>query len=651
MNNRRLLFAGLTIGGALVLAAVLGWIFAGEPVAWSAPGLPGSAQRIAAFPELVRLSQIDYRPAGRGLPALPFAIKRGANPAVAPDVEQQTRLGAPTFVPRPPADIVAAYGGKPTLTAPERDALVEAYLDLGRVDDAVAVRAAVVAAADDLDARDVLIALLDEQNRVDDCLAAIDEAFTVLLAQGAQETDARRRDKLIERARALLLQRERIRRRGLRPEVAAETDLRLIDAFTQRPDLLLDYADRLLSAERYEDVIAQVQPRIERYKVDRVRLWEKVEPAYDRLGRLGEAANAVAADSTFNDDSSLCEAYVRLLRQAKLFDARRAEAFDRLAAHPTAATLRDAVRLDIYSWRNDLARETLEKYLPKIGADADAGTLIDLSNLADDAGLYDAAASLALNAALLRDDPATRLEAARRLDRAPTVVAWPLDRGAGAAFAPHFVDRGPGVFGGLVSLGTNRLGARGAMQTMDDTAARVENRRLALRLALSAGEKSSDAHQAYLADDFVKGLLVRLAQADRIDRLASAQLERFGADHPDACWILQWHADAAAVRKNDEARIAALQKALSEGLRLGQVAAADRAERNLEDLLMRKKRYADVLALKWQRVQARPDDEQAVQALLNFAERYRLFADVERAYRLAIERFDQIGRASCRERV
>ncbi|HPQ70831.1 MAG TPA: hypothetical protein PKW95_17030 [bacterium] len=642
MNKRRLLLAGLTICGALVLAAALGWIFAGEPVAWSAPGLPGSAQRIAAFPELVRLSQIDYRPAGQGLPALPFAVKRGANTVVAPDIEQQTLLNAPTFVPRPPADIVAAYGGKSTLSAPEREALVAAYLDLGRVDDAVAVRAAVVAAAgDDLDARDVLIALLDEQNRIDACLAAIDEAFTVLLAQGTRETDARRRDKLIERARALLLQRERVRQRGLRPEVAAETDLRLIDAFTQRPDLLLDYADRLLSAERYADVIAQVQPRIERYQVDRVRLWEKVEQAYDRLGRLGEAASAVAADSTFNDDSSLCEAYVRLLRQAKLFDARRAEAFDRLAAHPTAATLRDAVRLEIYRWRNDLARETLEKYLPRIGADADADTLIDLSKLADDAGLYSAAASLALNAALLRDDPATWLAAARRLDRAPTVVAWPLDPGAGSAFALHFVDRGPGVFGGLVSLGANRMGARGAMQAMNDTAARLENRRLALRLALSASEKSRDAHQAYLADDFAKGLLVRLARADRIDRLARAQLERFGADHPDACWILQWHADAAAVRKDDEARIAALQKALSEGHRLGQIAAADRAERNLEDLLMRKKRYADVLALKWQRVQARPDDEQAIEVLLSFAERYRLFADAERAYRLAIERFDR----------
>jgi len=191
MNKRRLLLAGLTICGALVLAAALGWIFAGEPVAWSAPGLPGSAQRIAAFPELVRLSQIDYRPAGQGLPALPFAVKRGANTVVAPDIEQQTLLNAPTFVPRPPADIVAAYGGKSTLSAPEREALVAAYLDLGRVDDAVAVRAAVVAAAgDDLDARDVLIALLDEQNRIDACLAAIDEAFTVLLAQGTRETDA-----------------------------------------------------------------------------------------------------------------------------------------------------------------------------------------------------------------------------------------------------------------------------------------------------------------------------------------------------------------------------------------------------------------------------------------------------------------------------
>jgi len=642
MNKRRLLLAGLTLVGALALTAALGWLYAGEPLAWSAPGLPGSAERIAAFPELARLSQVDYRPAGQGLPALPFAVQRGANTVVAPDIEQQTLLNAPTFVPRPPADIVAAYDGKSTLSAPERDALVEAFLDLGRVDDAIAVRAAAVAAAaDDLDARDVLIALLDEQNRVDDCLAAIDEAFTVLLAQGAQETDARRRDKLIERTRALLMQRERIRRRGLQSEVDVAADLRLIDAFTQRPDLLLDYADRLLGAERYADVIAQVQPRIERYRAERVELWQKVESAYRQLGRLGEAANAVGADPTLADDPSLSEMYVRLLREAGLFDARRADAFDRLAAQPTADALREAVRLEIFRYRYDLAREALAKYLPQIGADADADTLLDLSKLAEDAGLFPAAASLALNAALLRDDPATWLAAARRLDRAPVVVAWPLEPGAGAAFAAHFVDRGPGVFGGLVSLGANRMGARGALQTMNDTAARVENRRLALRLALSAGEKSREAHQAYLADDFAEGLLVKLAQADRIDRLARAQLERFGADHPDACRILQWHADAAAVRKNDEARIAALQKALSEGHRLGQMDAAGRAERNLEDLLMQKKRYADVLALKWQRVQARPDDEQAVEVLLNFAERYRLFADAERAYRLAIERFDR----------
>lgn len=643
MNKRRLLkwsaTAAITVVG---LAAALAWIFVGEPPAWSAPGLPGSAQRIAAFPELVRLSRVDYRPAAQGLPALPFTIQRGSGPAVAPDVERQMVLGAPAFMPRPPADIVAAYAAQKTLTAAERDALVGAYLDLGRVDEAVAVRAAPVAAVrNDLDARDELIALLEEQNRIDDCLATIDDAFAVLLEQGAVETDARRRGKLIDRARALLMRRERVRRRGLRPEVAAATDLRLIDAFTQRTDLLLDYADRLLSAERYDRVIAEVQPRIERYRVNRLELWQKVERAYRRLGRLDEAVRALNGDTTLGDDASLYELYVRLLRDAKLFDARRTNVADRLAARPTAALLREAVWLDAARHRLDLARETLETYLPRIGAEADADTLVDLSELAERAGLFGAAASLALNAALLGDDPETYLAAARRLDRAPVAVAWPLERGVDAAFAKHFVDRGPGVVGGLVSLGTNRMGARGAMQTMDDTAARVENRRLALRLSLSAGEKTPDPHLAYQAHGFAKTLLAKLMQADRIDRLARLQLERFGADHPDACAILQWHADAAAIRKDDEARIAALQRALSAGRRLGQRAAADYAERRLENLLMKKRRYADVLALKWRRVQTRPDDEQAIERLLSFAERHKLFADAERAYRLAIERFDR----------
>lgn len=644
MPSKRLL---TIVAIAVLLAAVAIVLLSGgntHEQAWSAETFSGSAERIAAFPELVKLSQTGLRPLESATAKLPFEIAHTPGEAASPTVEWQNLLGAPALMPRPPKVIAAALADKANRSEAEDDALAAAWLDLGQPDRAVALREANVAANPrDEDAHNQLIDLLEQQNRPQRCLEAIDALFAFYVQRGKDQADIHKQRKWVDKARALLKRRTNVQQRALLPGQPSDARVMLIDAFPTQTGMIGDLIEEYANQRKFQALLDLLMPRIQRYGEGRVHLWPVAINAYRQLGKLDEAIRALETDPLLRVNDTLYSHYARLLRDAKLADARSKQLQERLAEKPDAAVLRDLIHLEQICDRHDRAREIMEEQLQRLGADVTADELTQLGSLARTTGLSEQSMRLMLDAVVLAGDnrPDILLRAARRMSEASDGSFWPLGTGADVAFTRNFIDAGPGVVGGLVSLGTNKMGARDAIKNMPATAARVESKRLAIKLALHAARVESNPEKVYEATLLAVQKLKAIEQAERLDAIADKLLARFGKKQKRACEIAAWHADAALLREQTEQEIQALRTALKIGRDIGARDAADRVERRLENCLMKQKRYGEVLALKWQRVEAYPDDEQAVEALLRFAEQHRLYEDAERAYRGAIKRFDR----------
>ncbi len=644
--NRRARALVLFLAAALVVAGVAIFRVVRRPPTIASARLvmlPGAKERIAKFPELLRLAKADLRPAAPA-PGLPFALDDSPKPAVTPTIERQTLLGAESFAPRPPRAIIAAYRGRADLADAERDALVDALLDTGQVDQAVAVRRARVAQVpDDETAHRALLEGLDGQNRVAEWLVANEAYFQMLLRRGRAAAAGKDRDAPVAAAGAALADRAAVARRALVATAGVEAlRLTLVDAFPQDPKLLATIVSGLLAEKKSAQAQAILGPRLTRYTKNLAELWELAKEAYrlqgqpDRLLRLAEETLSQA------DDDEIFNIYGRLLEDANLADARRTQLLDALKSAPSAANLRSVAALDLARGRGDLARDELAANATRASADADPKALLRLSALATRAGLGGLAATWALDAALADDGKVeTTTAAARIVAQAGDAAAWPTALSPAGAFAPAFADRGPGVVGGLLSLGINRLGGRAAMNNMPAVGGRYGNQRVAAQLALAAAEAAPDATACYEAAAVAAAILTKAELAEPLSRLADRLLARFGESQPAVGRILLWRADAAAIRHDVDGQVAALRRAAQTARAAGQEEAAATAQQRLEQLLLEKRRYPEVLALKWERVERFPQDETAMQELLDFVDDHRLFDDEARAYRTAIERFNR----------
>ncbi|MDP8225944.1 MAG: hypothetical protein P9L99_21465 [Candidatus Lernaella stagnicola] len=641
MNKRRTRTGGWIVAASVVLATMLGvllWsVRDGRTASWALAGLPGSQERIASFPEIVKLSQNQLRPIG-DLGAPPFTLADGDFPAITPTVEKQSLLGADALAPRPPQRIVNDLSGRNAWTAVEAAALVGAYLDLGNVEQAVAVRRAMVdAAPDDDETRRVLLDLLSEQNLVGEWLAALDEYMDVIFAEGPSLTDKKARVKMIQRAEGLLEQRRSMTRRALLPETDNEAfRVKLIDAFPKSEMLILSWSRELKDAGRCDDVVALVEPRLARYGPS-VGLWEMIAGCYENRGRLDEVTTKLEQDLDPAEDLRF-SLYAELLRKTKRLDARLEQVRGALADNPTVSDLYVLVNLV----EHKEAKAVYDRYAPQIAARAQVEELLALAKVAGRVGGSVESAGLYLDAAVLggEENPKLWLQAAQWIND-QGAVAWPLAASPATALRPNYTDTGPGVVGGLLSLGTNRMNAPEGMRDLPKVGARFVASARATQLARRAWLKTQDPQTGFAAASFIISMLSCTKQPDRMDQWAAQTFDRFGPDQLDATEVLVWHADAARLRKDVEGEIAALQRAVEHGRKLEQHEAADAAQERLENRLVAEKRYAAVVALKWDRVERFPDDENAMRDLLSFAERYKMFEDVERAYRLGIKRFDQ----------
>lgn len=643
-SRRRWLTAGLVLVAVLATALAANWAFRGEPRtgAWAVAGLTGSQQRVATFPELEKLSRQAARPA-TDFPTPSFTLNDVAGERITPAVERQSLLGAPALVRRSPRAIVAELADKSGRSAADNNALVNAQLDLGQVDAAIAVRRAVVdRTPDDNAAWDALLLLLHKQNRVDAYLAASDECLAIALQPAADVNDVKQQEKIISRARTLISRRAAVASDALRPTADNEAfQIKLIDAFPRDASLLNDYARQLINDNRLADAVAVLEPRLERSNHDQA-LWQTLIDAYDKQGRLTAALQRLEPTLAGPEDDRYM-LFVTLLRKTNLIDARREQLLADVKAGPTVANLAALLRIESGLGKSELARRAFRDTAPLLAAGGDPRTLSALARMADWVDATDDAVAYRIDAALLAgdDDPSLWLAAARAIAGSGSAKASPLAASPAAAFTAHFVDAGPGVVGGLVSLGTNRMDAPEAMATMPRDAGRTGAMRQAMHLALRALDRSPDAKLAYEAGSFLAEQWERLQQPDRLDDLARRVAERLGDESEHVVTVLLWHDTAARLRDDFEGRLTALRAAVERGRQLSRRAEADQAQRTLENLLIGKERYAEVLALKWQRVESYPDDEKAIQDLLSFAERYEMFADAERAYRRAIEQFDR----------
>jgi hypothetical protein len=142
-------------------------------------------------------------------------------------------------VQRPPAEIVAGRR-QVGFERAESDALVEAFLDWAAWTDAIAVRGRGVAAAAETWTRAiVLIACARRTNRVDDCLAAIDEAFTCCSPR-RKENDAAPRQADRAQARVCSCSGGGASAGAVAVQRSTSPRFALDRRVTQRPDLLLD---------------------------------------------------------------------------------------------------------------------------------------------------------------------------------------------------------------------------------------------------------------------------------------------------------------------------------------------------------------------------------------------------------------------------
>lgn len=646
-----------TSGRILLLALLIGLLTLGaitwnhrmmsQPivVSWSAVGLPGSAERIASFPELVELSQNDLQPVTE-LQPLPFTLDTSEKPAVSLTVERQTLLGVDAFAPRPSARIVADLAGKQSLTIAERDALTGAYLDLGQSAEAVAVhRRFQDTAADQSEAHWALINLLDAQNVIPEALNETQIYFDRLLAKAQAEHDQKQQDLLLEEIKSLLHRQETLRRRTGSPTLdEGEMQRKMIDAFPERTALLVDYADHLMSENRHDELAALLEPRMARYRTNRVDLWRLQGQIHRLKGSLDQVIHALEEELRTDSDQDRYLLYAEYLQEAGLLDERRAALLSAMKAEPSVSTLQPLIHLEIASGHQQEARDLLTKQIPVLSAGADVATLLKLAELADVLGEHSAEAeALTLDAALLggEENPELYLKAAERLQWVSQDANWPFGGSAAGAFNPAFMDTFPSIHGGLLSLGTNRMGARGAMQNMPSVGARHASRQQAILLALRAANLTKDPLLIFRATELAVQLFQKAQLPERMEQYAGITLSRLGEKQENSPRVMLWYADAAALRKNVDEQIAALNRALTLAQEMSNGVLAGEIQLRLETLLIDNQRYSEVLAVKWERVERFPTDEAAMNDLMNFAEQYELFDDVERAYRMALERFDR----------
>jgi Tetratricopeptide repeat len=638
--TQRIAIAALAVA---VLALVWYGLFGGVPQTddWAVAGLAGTQERVASFPELVKLSQRAVRPAA-DLPDGFFQIAAVEGEVVTPSVERQKMLAGEALAPRAPGRIVADLSAKTQRTAAENDALVEAYLDLAQPDAAIAVRqAAAEAEPSDAANREALLDLLEEQNRVAAWLGELDGYLDNVLARGASLTEAKERDAAIRQAERLIERREAMTRRALLP--AADTDalqLKIIDAFPRTLRLLDRYARSLRERELCATAVATVEPRLDRYEGNTI-LWRHLAACYEKDGRLVALVGRLDAAIVEPDDERL-SLWVELTQRAEVVEARREALAEAMVGQPTILTLAKLTAIERGRGESEAARQAYDQYAPGIAAQAVPADLLALATVARRVGRYEEVGSLIVDAAILGgdQDPKLWVGAAHAL-AGVGAGAMPLAGSDTAGLARRFVDDGPGLVGGLLSLGANGMSTGDAAKSLPRVGANLAAYRQAALLADRALAATTEFDVAFSAANLKERIFYETDQADRLDKLATAMWQRFGASEPEAVKVLLWRAEAARLRKDKDARIAALREVIRQAFDRNQLIVAEEAEAQLESMLLNLKRFPEVVALKWQRVERFPGDEDAMRELLTFAARYKLFDDTERAYKLAIKRFDE----------
>ena len=564
--------------------------------------------------------------------------------------ERYPFFGSESFSPRRPESIVDELQGKESLTQKQLSLLLDALLRYRSPNEAMTELERRLADAPK-DAELYLFAAGFAQQRLRPQKAVNYQVarFEILAAAIPNERDELEKIKLSKTALSALDRIDQVRTAYL---LEGDTDpllKKLIGLCPQNAALLYNYLDRLIQGKRYDDAYTFLLE----HEKDHA---DKVEDVLSYKARILEGAKrideAVAlyenhplllddVNALFGDLLSLLARNHRTESWRRALVVRTREALDM----PAIARL-----FRYYGSRGDTRLieqllDTAETHAKTSGiSEADLEALAALCEKQGGERFANRALGYRWNLyALAPDDPTRQRRAAdlaNVLEQASAPPPFPVSAALSGAARTEFLDRYPGLAGGVLSLDLNLRATGYRFSQLERAGQRYENMRLALALAKPLIDKGAPEPVALKATRVLASVYGRLGLLEPYAQILERFIARFpdAKNLPDILWQL---ADHHRQKKDVEAELAVYQRLIRIGNDRDDRSLAQSARKRIVDRLVQEKRFDEVIPFYWAQVDRHKDQETLLAEFIRFCEGQNIFEETVRAYELAAERFDR----------
>ena len=649
MNDHRRKFPAMTVIGPLVVAGL---------VVLAAILIPIERQRgtsplmLTPRARIEALNDADLAGPTRSLPThfgVDLALDFKKSKPFSDQWERFTFFGEDAFAPRRPEKITADLRRKKNLGPDQLAALLDAVLRYRSPSEALAEMDARLAARPrDQQIRHLAAGFAENRRQPRKAVAIEQERFEILAELIGTETDKKAKVALAEKALESIRNLDRLRKAYLLEGQSDPLLRRLIDLCPEHESLLFNYLDRLIESKHYDEAYAFLSA----HEGARAKQLGSVLSYKARLReKQGRVDEAVALYNThpqlFDPAHRLFADLQALLSRNHLVESWRRDLVARTNRALDMPALQRLFRY--YGDRGDYRLieqllDTAERHARKDGiAPADLEKLADLCMTQGGEPFTSRAMTYRWNLLLLTGDEAeqNRRQAAlaQALERAAAPPPLPVGSALPGAQCPLFLDRYPGLAGGVLSLDLNLRGTRERFAQLPDAGRRYENMRLALVLAQPLIDRNIPDAVAAQAAGVAASIHRRLGFADRYADV----LTRFVDEHPqsqalpDFLWKL---ADHHRTKKNLEKELDTYHRLIALAEQRDNRDLGVRARKRIVQRLVEQKQFARVVPFYWERIDARQHEEALLVEFIEFCERNDIFEQAVRAYEIAGKRFD-----------
>lgn len=558
-------------------------------------------------------------------------------------------FGVKAFAPRLPDALLSKLEKKSELTENEFEQLLDLSLRYHSTQDAIAhLGNHLTRFPDDSGIREIAARFFADRLMPQKAIDVQIQRFALILKEIKKEDEIANKEKLTVRAKDVISNIDILRKAYL---LSGETDLmlkKLIDSCPEKSDIFFDYLNRLIEKKKYQAAWEFLVTREKVYKKDIKEILRTKSKILEGQGLFEKAIQLYDVHPDLIDSpNDLFSDFLSLLARTHRTETWRKELLDRSKDQIDIQALK---RLSAYYFRNGQEQlfyeqvELAEKHARDKGINE--SELRELAALCMEEGsqtLINKAGSFRWNLYLLSKEGASRekslIELVKALAESNQAPPFPVGSALPGAPVAAFLDRYPGLSGGVLSLDLNLRGTKERFSAAVNAGQKYENMRIALYLIeplVKDGSTDEIASEAILT---AANIYKELGLDQRFLEVVQDYFKRFpkGDSIATLLWDLAYYYQKKEEFKNELSqymKLLDLEKEKKDQKELVRI------RKRIVNRMVSKKQFAQVIPFYWSQIEKERDDEKLLMEFIDFCKRHSIFKDTVQAYEIAAERFD-----------